>query len=1328
MNHRYENASGADEAVRVFHQKPLDFLGGPCDLKLRVQPPNGPWEDRYNREGLRMQAFSKSGNSPYKQHYREENKFYRADGRRNDFSPSYYAETPGAYNDVDHRDLTGSTTVDDQPNLDDVVTTQLTEETMEVQPQIDPIMSQYDTDRHRVAVRLPSTGEEEHGRQGVTELKIGVQDISTMANVLSATEQRDSHQEQASQERSGNTRSDIILDKADKNSKSPTKPRAENKPAAPRSTKDVEPKLAIGKTNTARAEPTLARVEKRSKDFANPQTGDTKPTATQSLKADESYPRPKPDVRTSSQASLGKKPEWSTKQKAGERIEQFEDSAKPSTTRTSIVDTAAVKTALQPSLGPDSSAPVIPEDREAPSIRAGPKALTAFAESMGTEPKQRAATTEQQDQPVSSPMSRVDSSSTKGSELGGPSPFMSTEPTTYAHSEQSDSGALESQVPIAASTAQSLPPKPSHNCTAPDVKPIQKAAICSSYNMEPLATVAEKFEYTDENKKPSVPPTPSTGAVIPPDPISANRPLLLSMENSKDHPHDKLDPGTITLKEQSLGRSVGGSKVIVDRPHSASMGKIEDRALVSQAKASLTASDKIASPELDKSSKIPDFQHRPQIPPRASSFVTPATPILTHMKKQRNLKSPKIATDNTFAGSISRSLKTPLGDISFSEGKEISYGDLGDPCGKGSGRVDSLEHDQLGKVDILQAQKDNDVASVSIDTILQPMESGQDRQVSQKPKTEQAEGWTLQSSIPIPSTDSKKIEKKTMTKTKKESKLKGSKDSTVSEPAAVEPIAITPASSAHTMLPEPETPFVIDEFVPLSAPINNDRSNAQDSSSFPKEKDGFLEQFSCGMEEYYRKKAEDYDPKLRHAMLYNDLTANTAPSDFSSDISPPKRAKVDDTDQDVVDTARRLGYLGNWGAVMDTPVESGPRFVSLREALDAFDSHGQRKTSDSEDSPSTLGVADESNVGGECLISNDPFHKQIAEVDTAMQKKRKPRDLALPPRRKADSEEYSNQEEILSQLTPETKKIFLNLQSNPTTAPAAQSSLPVTPIRLQHSTTQVLSPQQITVLEQLNAPGRHQAAAQHVLEHGQRLEIIANKVKALSPPERQEVAMLEAQFAGTSPPLREVNESLTKSPSKENLREIAKEMSKLTESSREIVIHMTGQGVSPPASPIKQHSPTSSQQQSWPNAANIPPQSPRPAHKKLPSYSEVATSPPKRSARLQSPLRQSAQLSSLQPGDTVEVTQLGMDTLTSGMTRQGPLQRPFRAGSEGPYREGLGGRERRRRTQEGPERPFTERRDREGWSIVAHQLAHNNDVDPWGVPRGEKAWGSGSGR
>lgn len=1325
-NHRYASASSATEAIKAFHGRPLDFLGGPSDSRLRVQPPNGPWDDRYNREGMRTPTFSKPGGSPYRRYHKNEGKFDRKDYERRDFLPLHNAKASEAYADGNHRGLTRSTTLDNQPGQDGKVTTQLIEETMEIPPHIDPITSEHGISQRKVAIKLPSTGNDERGRQRATELKVSAQNIPIMANVLSPKEKQDSRLEQASQERAGNTGSGIVLDKADRNTKIPTESRAENKSTVPRSTKEKGLELATSKISTARAKPTLARVEKSPEKSTQPQTGEKSNSNAQSQKAAEGYPKPKTDVKNPTQAPLGKNPKRYTKELAGEGIQQYDGRAKPSNTKTGIIGTTAVTTTLQPNPRPDRTAHVILKEGEVYSTNDGSMTLTA-----STESKQEAASVGPQDEPVSSPMSRVDSSSTKYSDMGGPSPFVSTEPTTYAHSEQSDSGTLESQIPIANSTTKGVPSKPSNNSTRPDDKLNQKAATSSSHNLDPLATITEQINNYHDNKKSSIPPSPLTGAV---NPTSSNRPLVLSTENPKDPSPDKSDSNTITFEEQSLGTSGGGSKVIVNLPSSAPTGKIVDRGLMLQANASSNAPDKFASPELDISSKIPDDEHGPQIPPRLSSLVNPVTPILTHMKKQRNLKSPRTTTDNTYAGLNSRALNTPYGENS------VSASDLAEPSGKGSGPFESLEHDQLGKAAILRAQKESDAASIGTDRLLQPFESAQDRQVSQEPKTEQAEAPTLQSTMPIPSTESKKTGKKT-TKTKRKPKSKGSKDSTAPKPAAVESILIESASNAHTTLPEPETPFIIDESMSLPLPMDNNRSNGQDSGNRQMDKSAFLSQFPAAIEEYYRKKAEDYEPKLRQAMLYNDSTMDTASSNPPNDTSPPKRAKIDDADDELVETARRLGYLGNWRTVMDTPVEIGPRVVSLRETLNAFDSRGQRKTSDSEDSLSTLGGSDESNSGqlqkankkspdfaGEYLTSNDSFHKQMAEVDTAMQNKCKTRELALPSQSRVNSERYPNQEEVLSQLTPEAQKIFHNLQSNPTMVPSAQAPKPVTPSNLQYSTSQVRSPQQIAVLEQLNISDGHQTAAELLLEHGQDPESIATNVKPLSPPERQALAALEAQFAETSLPLRKVNESLAKSPSKEHIHKIA-ETSKLTESSRGILVNMVAQGLSPPASPTKQQPPTFSQRHSLPSTANLPPSPPRPAHKKLPSYSEVATSPPKKSVQLQSSLRRSAQLPSLQPGDTVEVTQLGMDTLTAEMIREGPLQRPYRAGSEGPYREESGRKGRgRRRTQEGPERPFIERRDRGGWSMAARQLAHNNDVDPWGVPRGEKAWGSGSGR
>ncbi len=1310
IKYRYENSSAAVEAVKVFHAKALDFLGGPSDQFLKVQPTDVSMDESYNREEVRTQGFSRSGGSPYKPHHRNGGKLYRGVGRRSDSSPSSYAGIPREH--VHQENPARSAAMDRQLNLDGERTTEPMVVTMEMPPQIDPTMPPFDSLQHKVSVRLPSSGNFERQRRETKEFELKYQDKSTTMKLSPSMEQEGSRQQQASQDKSGNTGFTINPDDAGKKSKSPTKPRAENKSTASRRAKEEEPKLATPKIVAARAKLIPAQIEKRSENSAKQRTGERKRTAAQLQKSPESCVRPKPDVKKSSSDPSGKKPETFTKPRAEERIEPFEDSAKPSIAKSSLVNTVAVISALQPTFGPDGSAHVILE--EVPSIEAGLKTLAAFPTSISAAPMQEAATAEQQDQPVSLPMSRVDSDSTKGSELGGPSPFMLTEPTTYAHSEQSDSSALEGQVLIAASTTKNLPPKPSHDLTEPEPRLVQQADVSSSSNLEILATVAGHCDYIGECKGSSFPPTPSMGTRNPPDPVSANRPLPLATETSKDHSHENSDPDTFSLKEPNPGTSAGGSKAIIKVPVAASTDKLTDRAVLTQAKAYSTTSDQIASSELVDPSKGPDLKHGQVIPPRSSLSVIPATPILTHMKKQRNPKSPKLATDNPYAASIPKILDTPLREESFSEGKGLCQSDLAGPCGEDPGHLKSLEHNQIGKVDIARDQKENDATFASVDTIPQTTKSAQDRQVPLKEQT-------MEQTEILPSINFTKTNENTMAKTKKKSKSKRSKSSTVSESTTMEPTSAASAPCTLKSLPEPETPFMMDETPPSLPPKANDNTKVVRLNRLPEERDEFLHQFSAGRKEYYLKKTEDYDPKLLQAMHHNGSNMAAVPSNFSGDDSPPNRAKLTETDQDVVNEARKSGYLEHCDATVDTPVDDSSCSVSLCQARNVFEGPGQHKTSDSQESPNTVGAPDESNAGqvqgvrkplqeveGEDLTSNDSFHKQMAEVEIAIQKKRRPRELTLPSPSKADPEQLLNHEEILSQLTPEAKSTFLNLHSNPSTAAAAQPSMPVTPIQVQHSTARNLSPQQMAILERLDTLERHQAAAQHVLEHGQHLESIVYRTKTLSPPQRREVAMPEAQSAGTSLPLSEVNDSLTKSPSKQDLHNLAEEMSKLTESSRGIVVNLIAQGVSP--SP-------SSQDQPWSNEENIPP---RPAHKKLPSYSEVAKSPPKTSAHLKSPPKRSAQLPSLQPGDTVEVTQMGMETQTSGI-REGPSQTPFQAESRSPYTEGSWGRE-------GPERPFTERRDRDGWSIVAHQLAHNNDMDPWGVPRGEKAWGSGSSR
>lgn len=1383
------DAGAATEAVKFFHGKSLDFLGGPPNYSLAVQPAGISREYRFSREGGSTQAFSKSNGSSYNQYQRPRrgSRSYHGGDRRRDSLPSQLTEMPRATVDVDQENLAKST---NQP------VTAPTEENIEMPPQIDSGLSQLEITPREVSIKLPPSENLERARQEFPDLKLDDRDKSTMTNLPPNV---DSRPEAADQEYSGNTGFAAVSEDAGKKRKSPIKPKAGNKATVPRGIKDEELKRATGKTDTTRFKSTLAQVGKRSEKPAYPkseekepiqfqaakrpensagsQTPEKKPTPACSQESPEGYVKPRRDGRKPTPVQSGKKCERPINPKAEGRIEELKVSHKPSSTDPGLVHTAAPTTTLKPTLSPEGSASLIPRDNEAHPIKAGLESLAAFIDPVDTGRKKEGATTEQQDRPVSLSMTRADSGSTKTSGCGGPS-LITAEPTTHAHSEQSDTSELESQVPVASLTAKGLPPKPLHNFTKPNMIPVSKAATSGSFGLETLGTAAERLEYVNESKKPSVAPMPSARATSLPSAVPASQRLGLPIQTSRDLSHDSSDLETTTVKQHSLGATSCGSKAIAGSPLSASIVKTIDGSLTTPVKATSTVSDKIGSSILADVPKTPEMKYGPEIPARSSSLVTPATPVLTHMKKQRNLKSPRIATENPHVALVPEIPDTSTKDKLTSKAKELPQNGLANHLAEGSDQAKSLEQDSSGRVDILHAQRRKDIASASIDKIRKAIESVQDQQISPGERRTESSASESQPGVSALPNNHKQDHKTTTSKSRKKSKSKGSKGSTTSEPAAGEPTWSAAASIPRTTLPEPETPFVTDNIFQFPQRKSTDRLSTEDSSRSQDEYNELRGRFSAEVDEYYSMKAQEYTPQLRRAMRHDDSATTIVSSDIPSDNPAPRRTKIFETPLDVENQARRSGYLARRKDSHDTSTGNPSYVVSLRQALDAFEAYGIRKTSDSdEDSPSTLGGPDEFDAfrvqnqgqqlletGVEPFTSKNPFLKPMAEVDTGLHKKPKPAELSLPLRRQPDLERLPNQEEVLSQMNPKVQKVFLNLQSNPASPAASQPSTPVTPTRLQHSMTQVILPQHMANLEKLNAPERRQAAAKHVQEHGSHLKDIANKMINFGAQERREVAMLQAQFSGTSLPLSEVNASITRSPSKEDLHKVAEEMSKLTTDSRDIVIKMITKEVTPLASPSQQQSFTfsSSPQQpppSWspgtgplPVPPPAPPPAPRMSHRKLPSYSEAMASSPMQPAQPKSPPsdRPANPIPSL-TGTTLEVTEIGlglsMETLTSSLLNTDPQQqrpqrqqpqqvRPYRTTSTGAYRElsnpssvtTIGRSRRRAATEEGPEREVIERRNREKWGVVAHQEAHNEAVDPWGVPRGEKAWGSGSRR
>ena len=677
-DHRYHNARDAADAIQLYNGKSLASLGGPSNHSLIVQLAGGPREDRFNREGGRTQTIPTSEGSPSKQHQRYSSRSFHGGDRRRDSLPSHMAETSRAYPDVNDGHVPGSAALACQLNLGGETATTSTIENVEMPSQIDPGLSQFNISPQEASVKLPSPDKSESTRQEFDDSKAIYQDKSTMTSPPFAAT-GGSHQQRASQEYSANTGPDIVSKEADKKSESLIKLRDGTKLAALRNVEDEDSKPNTDEPYTAQDKEAPTLLEDLSQKNAKPKSGETTHIPVQTEKrllgctesqtvgekpfsiAPESHARAKRDGRKSAPARSGKKPERSNKSMPGVRNEQSKDSGKRMITNTVLAGTEELSTTSKPVVGLESSRNSVAKDKEARSAEAGSETLTTLTDPADTGLSKEIATAEQQDQSISLPFSRANSGSAKINEEDTHSSFILTGPTTSAPLDQFGSSRLGSQRPIATSKPKWLPLTLSHEPTKPDVKPVLNCAMNNTSKLQALATVAGQMEYVHVNEIPSVAPKPSTSDVSPPGPVPANQGSSLPTEPSKDFPQENLDPTTTTIKAQSVGINNGGPNAIIEAPYSASPGKVNDRASAISTKAFTSAPDDVVPPESADLPGNTGLKDKTEVPARSSSLVTPATPILTHMKKQRNLKSPQIATENPYSALIPETSNSPVG-------------------------------------------------------------------------------------------------------------------------------------------------------------------------------------------------------------------------------------------------------------------------------------------------------------------------------------------------------------------------------------------------------------------------------------------------------------------------------------------------------------------------------------------------------------------------------------------------------------------------------------------------------------------------------------------
>ena len=1180
-DHRYENAMDAAEAIRSYNGTSLDILGGPRYLSLIVQLAGGPRQDHTSREEGRTQAFSTTKSSPSKQHQRHSGRSYYGGNRRRDSLPSHVAETYRAHSSLDHGHISGNAAPARKTSLDEETITTSNTETLETPSQIDPGLSQFNISPQGVFVKLPSPGEPEEA----ADLKAGYEDKSTMTSPPSAT-QEGNRPRRANSEHSVKVGSKVVSEEAAKKSESLNKPRNENKTVDSRSAEEGS-KPASGQPCIPRAKAATTLLENLSENTAKQKPGETWPVQAEKKRADaaesqtiakqstskhsrdapEGHAKAKRDGKKPAPAHLGKKLERSNKSKAGEKKQQSKDNTKPIITNINIAGTNEPHVASEPVSRSGSSNETFAKDKVVGLAKAGSETLAALTDAIGTNLSKEAASAEQQDQPISLPSSQAKSGPAEVSEGRGRPLAVWTEPTTYAQSEESENGELTSQGPIATSTTGWLPLTPSHNPIKPETDPnLDSGMICTS-RLVTLAAVAEQTQYLHVNETQSVAPKPSTSEMSPPGTVPVMQSVALPTELSKDLSHGLVDPETTAIQAQSITTNNGGSEAVIDTFYSASNGKSNDRASGTLIKASTNAENDIASPQIADLARRVGSEHRPEVPARLSSLVTPATPILTHMRKQRNLRSLQVATDNPYSALIPDLSDIPAGEKMLPEGKELPQTDLTDPGEEGSHDVESPQQAQVEKAGISHARKG---ALDACSTMLKTEKTAQDQKMPlDEEMAEQSPARAFQQSAPSPSTDRVQGQKKTASKSKKRSKAKGGKGSLGSGSTAVQPGSAAMAPMSNTALPQPETPFVTNDINPLHSAKPTNPLSIKGSSGDPSQDNEHPARVTSILDDYYNQKDAKYTPNLHQAMQHSDRAANITVSKSSSDCARGPCTKVEETTEDVLATYRRSGYLAPETPVYYPPSGSPSPAIDLGRALDAFGIYQDGRTSDSDSStPSSL-VAPNNEPNASQVqkspTSTSPFHKQISEVDPKMQKKRNARGLASSVRDKTGSGQLPSEEEILSQLTPEAQKAFLKVQGKASTPSPGQSSVPVTPTRPQQSPTHMISPQAMAMFDQLH-PGDRQAAAEATVEFGLKMGSIAEKMASFSPAERREVTILEAQYSGQMLPLNEVRTSLTKSPSKEGLHKLAKEMSKLPGVAKAAVTEMIEQRVSPAGS------------------------------------------------------------------------------------------------------------------------------------------------------------------
>lgn len=941
-------------------------------------------------------------------------------------------------------------------------------------------------------------------------------------------------------------------------------------------------------------------------------------------------------------------------------------------------------------------------------------------------------------------MSRGNSSSTGESEENAPSKMISTVPTTYNHSERSNSFASDSHIPTACATTKSQSVSMPESTTGSNNESAKDLGKVSASKLHASAAHVSHTSHVSqaENFEPMFPAqllTESPGI------------------SEKGSPSIPLPEPTMSKDSESPGRAV----VHEESLNVTTTEPLEKVTPSDESKFRVSGNNE--STEIITSSTRLNYKHRPEIPARTSSLAVSPNPIHTHRKKQRNTKISSQHFRNAFSALDFEESNTSAGEGSSLNKEAVSGHSLAQSTALSSDHETPLENAPSDRNRAPQGPKKEEQGALEGGMLLETM--------SDPPN------------LASPSIDPRTTHSKKTNKAKK-GKSKGKKDSRSSEPKGTDLPSTAAMAATGPSLPQPERPWVLDERLP-APPKFDGKTEPKNSGCQPADEPGQSGNFSwsTAIADYYTEK-KPYTTKLHAAMRHAHADLSPTSDDEASPKNPSQQNQTETTklmeqnDKEVEAAAREAGYLGlkvvhyDQGGLSRLPP---PRYEANSSE---GDSSGTFTGSESPSSQNDGTVKERSALDAKLSAFLDPFHKQIEEVDTALTVPAIPFNdqpesskSGFSPRERTDQDVIAPKsnakcQEILKGYHTQASGSIMptrEQQSAPSTPGRKQVPEPTTPTRKQQSTSEVSTPR--------TSKGEKK-----------RLALLAKALKDMHPTEREAVEALEAEYAkkgngfmglleGKGLPVPDLSMSNTM-----GTMEKAAILAKLSPSQRRSVADQEDRPWSPTTPTGKGKSKSANTTSPYQEGYQDPMSAlPNQLHRYEPPIRLAVDIMEKGIKAKQDPLKieqlydpvvfDSIQykdikgiaelLVSLEPEARMAVEEgeaaLNMALLSSSWRQpeSTPQTPPSLQVKPLTYSEAAGSPSKKlptlqegdliemvdnsranviRRNVEVSERPFTEKRAKTGLTLIERFQRETEDVDPWGVPRGEKAWGSGSNR